>query len=234
MITSPFNVDVVRDRLRKGFASLRDKGYIAKANWKCCQGCGCAALPEGTKQYVFYHAQDREQLVQGKPFCLAWGGDASVICEALRTAGLLVEHDGSSNKRIMVTGVDNKMIEATGYQVGQRVMVRGDRAQDWRHAEISKAEPYRGQPGFYVSNLDVDPTNSADSAGGWTYPAYMRPIPADRPIIHIRPLRGMRDQVLLQMWRPTDKNVPSVSQQFPADYARWIKRLAEADEKGPE
>lgn len=232
MTTMKFDLEAVRVRLSEAFRVLRAKGYFAKKNWKCCQSCGCAAMPQGTEKYVFYHAQDRQNLMDGEKFYLAWGGDSREIVAALREAGLLVEHDGSNSTRIAVLGADSEKWAATGYKVGQRVMVRGDRADSWRHAEIVAEKPYRGTAGFDVSNLDVDPHNPADSKGGWTYPAFMRPIPQDRPIIAIRPT-SMKGQVLFQMWRPEDTFKPTVSLQMPQDYAEWLAKLAAADENGP-
>jgi|SRR6185369_16483288 len=84
------------------FRALRASGYFARQNWKCCQSCGCAALPEGTKNYAFYHAQDAERLNKTGEVYLAWSGDGSTIVKALRDAGLRVDHDGDESRRIFV------------------------------------------------------------------------------------------------------------------------------------
>lgn len=118
------------------------------------------------------------------------------------------------------------------YEVNQRVMVRGDRADEWRHALILAKKEYRGIVGYDVSNLDVDTSNPADSRGGWTFSAYMRPIPKDRPVVALR-ATTMKGQTLFQMWRPEDDSAPTVSLQMPTDYAKWLERLIVADEVGP-
>jgi hypothetical protein len=108
-----------RTQLTAGFKAVRAAGYFGRQSWKCCQSCGCAAMPEGTERYAFYHAQDRKQLVEAeevkyrgnKPrftppneigVYLSWGGDGNVIAKAFRDAGCTVEWDGKNSTRIWV------------------------------------------------------------------------------------------------------------------------------------
>lgn len=89
-------------RIDRTFEKLTAIGYICKTNWKCCQTCGCAALPENTEKYVFYHMQDSENFASSGEGYLAWGGDGAEICAALRAENLTVEWDGSNNTRIKI------------------------------------------------------------------------------------------------------------------------------------
>ena len=97
---------VVRKRLTTVFRKLRKSGYFCRHRWTCCLGCGTAALPAGTKKYVFYHRQDAEHLAAGHSLYLAWGGPLDPILSELRAAGLRVSHDGNAGTRIAVVGVE--------------------------------------------------------------------------------------------------------------------------------
>lgn len=94
----------VRAKIAAAFKSLEKRGYFARAAWQCCQSCGCAALPEGTENYVFYHRQDVDCLRETGGCYLAWGGDGQAIADAMRAEGLVVEWDGSPTTRILVRG----------------------------------------------------------------------------------------------------------------------------------
>lgn len=94
---------VANNALTRAFQGLRDLGYFARQNFKCCQGCGWAAAPKDRRdKAVFYHAQDNEDRIEGKPVFLSWSGDGNEIVTALRAHGLTVEWDGDPNTRILV------------------------------------------------------------------------------------------------------------------------------------
>lgn len=89
--------------LARGFDGLRVRGYFATQNWQCCQTCGCAAVPdEFARRYVFYHAQNADDLRERGETHLAWAGDGSEIVEVFRAEGLRVEWDGSPGRRILI------------------------------------------------------------------------------------------------------------------------------------
>lgn len=90
------------NRLTQAFIGLRNLGYFARQSFKCCMGCGCSALPEGTKKWVFYHNQDNDDRKEGKPFYLCWGGDGNEIVTVLRSHGFTVKWDGDPNVRICI------------------------------------------------------------------------------------------------------------------------------------
>ena len=92
-----------RQRLTRGFALVRRRGYVAKQNWQCCLGCGLAALPEGTTKYVFYHAQDAKRMDQTSSVYLAWGGYGYEIRQCFLEAGLAVTWEGREDQRVLVS-----------------------------------------------------------------------------------------------------------------------------------
>lgn len=90
-----------RSKLHHAFIELEGKGYIApRKAWWCCGGCGCAALPEGTEKYVFYHEQDLDNWKEMGRMYLAWGGDVAEIVEVLKRHGLAVSHKGEERIRV--------------------------------------------------------------------------------------------------------------------------------------
>jgi len=87
--------------LTPAFKALRKEGFFARQNFWCCQSCGCAAVPEDKSEaYVFYHAQDKQDLVSKGSCYLAWSGDGAKIVEVLTAHGIKTEWDGSANTRI--------------------------------------------------------------------------------------------------------------------------------------
>lgn len=101
----------LRAKIRGAFKTLRKAGYIARANFKCCQGCGNHAI--GVEQNkkgiadddikcVFYHQQDHDAMrEQGYVYC-SWTGNGHEIARAFEHEGLVVEWDGTKGKRIKV------------------------------------------------------------------------------------------------------------------------------------
>jgi hypothetical protein len=90
-------------KLTAAFRNLRRDGYFARKNWMCCQTCGCAALPEDCENYVFYHAQDADFLVEKNQTYLAWSGDGEQIKLRCEEAGLNVVWDGKDDSRLLVS-----------------------------------------------------------------------------------------------------------------------------------
>lgn len=106
--------------LKAAFQQLRKQGLFARMNFKCCQSCGCAAIPKDKEAYCFFHLQDNDNRVAGKPFYLAFGwnhdeaeyGDERTddkvraigwqIMAALAANNVGAEWDGSPNTRIRV------------------------------------------------------------------------------------------------------------------------------------
>jgi hypothetical protein len=93
----------MESKLTKAFRILRRNGYFARQNWKCCQNCGCYALPKDTTNYVFYHKQDAEDLDEHGSCFLAWGGNGNLIVDVLQRCGIQTDWDGSDDSRIKVT-----------------------------------------------------------------------------------------------------------------------------------
>lgn len=86
--------------IASAFSALRKAGYIARANYKCCQSCALAALPDGTEKYVVYHAQDADDLKVNGECYVAWGGNGAEIVSVLNAHGVKTEWDGSPVRRI--------------------------------------------------------------------------------------------------------------------------------------
>jgi hypothetical protein len=105
----------VRGALRWAFKVLRRQGFFARMNFWCCSTCGCAAIPDGTQQWVFFHKQDNDGLNRTGQTYLTFGAYANApseevvrvgenIVSVLNEAGLATEWDGSPHTRILVTG----------------------------------------------------------------------------------------------------------------------------------
>lgn len=107
----------ISEKLSKAFSSLeRDHRILARMNFACCQRCGVSELSgesdEDTRGFVFFHAQDTETMAEGGDVLLSFGsftkseertravGD--VIAKSLRRAGLSVEWEGDTKKRMVV------------------------------------------------------------------------------------------------------------------------------------
>jgi len=116
----------VRTNLLKAFKELRKEGIVARANYMCCQSCGCAGIDEALVKnpkkigFTFWHHQDNEDLQNSGKVYLAYGihaGDetdeecdkkvllvANKIVDKLKEAGLIIEWNGNTNTRILVKG----------------------------------------------------------------------------------------------------------------------------------
>ncbi len=94
-----------QSNLTKAFKELRKAGYFAKQNHTCCQSCGWAEVPDDkAEKAVFYHNQDHQSYKEGGDLYLAWAGDGKLICDILRDHGLVVEWEGTPDRRICITG----------------------------------------------------------------------------------------------------------------------------------
>jgi hypothetical protein len=91
------------ERLQPVFDRLKRHGYFAEQNWKCCQSCGCAAIPSYQDKFVFYHEQDAERMEERDSVYLTWSGDGRLIRDTFRKAGFKVEWDGSEDKRLLIS-----------------------------------------------------------------------------------------------------------------------------------
>lgn len=116
-------INSTRDRLvHTVFKALRKSGFIARANFMCCQGCAGAEISDMAKKrghspYVFWHRQDEDSAQRSNRWYLAYGhtnpkttADQAIhvgemVAVACRAAGLKVEWDGSNMTRILVTGL---------------------------------------------------------------------------------------------------------------------------------
>lgn len=98
------DVQKFKAQLTVAFKAMRKAGFVARQNFWCCQSCAWADLgdkyPEREHEFVFYHKQDTERIPSGA-ICLAWDSEhPELIISALVNAGLKVQWDGTSDKRI--------------------------------------------------------------------------------------------------------------------------------------
>lgn len=92
-----------KKNLKLAFEELKDLGYFAKQNFACCQSCGWAAMSnEEAQKAVFYHGQDKDDLVS-KGYCyLAWSGVGEEIVSVFNKHDIKTEWDGTTNNRIKI------------------------------------------------------------------------------------------------------------------------------------
>lgn len=86
--------------VQRAFHNLRSKDYECYAELLCCQTCALSAI-EGDK-YAFWHSQDTDNAMRDGTLLLCWDGEGEEVVESLRKAGLEVEWDGDSGRRIAV------------------------------------------------------------------------------------------------------------------------------------
>ena len=94
---------------QRAFHDLRSKGYECYAELLCCQTCALSAI-EGNK-YVFWHTQDADNALEDGTLMLCWDGNGGEIVETLRAAGLEVEWDGNSGRKIAVRHLQHEIEE---------------------------------------------------------------------------------------------------------------------------
>jgi hypothetical protein len=106
----------VKEAIDRAFAKLNEQGVTCRANFWCCQTCGCAGMEEaGAKAYCFYHEQDFDALKEGRGLHLAFGDlsdeatdddyaavGQKVVAALKKEPGLKITWDGSAGKRIHV------------------------------------------------------------------------------------------------------------------------------------
>lgn len=104
-----------KERVNAAFKELRQLGYIARQNFKCCSSCAWAEIPEEADKIVFYNQQSnatawtksgrfgkgsyKTPILQG-PLFLQWSGDAQEITTVLRRHSLNVEWKGTDSDGI--------------------------------------------------------------------------------------------------------------------------------------
>lgn len=65
--------------LVRSFATLNDRGFVARANFSCCGSCGASEIwderpaPGTTKGYIFFHMQDTESLIDSGETYIDYG-----------------------------------------------------------------------------------------------------------------------------------------------------------------
>lgn len=121
-------IRVGRQQLIQAMASLRKKGFVARANFSCCSSCAGYELaqmvedmPEDkrakVKGCVFWHHQDEESIWESGGVFLAYGPldttehgavgltteeVGKAVVEELAKFGLATEWDGDGGTRIWV------------------------------------------------------------------------------------------------------------------------------------
>lgn len=98
-----------REKIALAFKELRKLGWFARMNFWCCQGCGCANVPEKyNNKFVFYHSQDNTSIEDGNIkergmyMTHGEGGDAKEIVFFLNKHGLNATWNGNNDTRILV------------------------------------------------------------------------------------------------------------------------------------
>ena len=112
----------LKAKLTRAFKALRARGYLARQAFMCCGGCAACALYEVATERaangrpvrgaVYYHKQDNESRLEGKPFHIRFGttndDDAAPLAvgretvQVLREHGVPVEWNDSPNTSIRV------------------------------------------------------------------------------------------------------------------------------------
>jgi hypothetical protein len=110
----------VRDAIDKAFKKLNQGNVVARADFACCQGCGCGEIDDEAKDgdigYCFYHAQDADNLRESGQCYLAFGAldeeagkkdyvaiGRTIVAALKEQPELKVEWNGSSDTRILVS-----------------------------------------------------------------------------------------------------------------------------------
>ncbi len=101
---------LTRKNLELPFKALNWLGYFAQQKWKCCQSCGCAAVPADKEYFVFYHEQDAEGMAKKGYTYLSWAGNGHEICEVFKASGFDTEWDGDTGNRIKVLAKAKKPV----------------------------------------------------------------------------------------------------------------------------
>lgn len=95
--------EINKINLNKAFRELRKNGYFARQNFWCCQTCAWADIPnEKSKNVVFYHNQDNQDLKQNGECFLSWNGDGKLITKILKNNNIKVDWNGNKSQRIKI------------------------------------------------------------------------------------------------------------------------------------
>jgi len=108
---TPIRMDLYRQNksvITRVFKELRKKrngGFFAKQNFMTCCNIAVSAIPDETENWVYYHAQDTDNLKRTQSVFLAWKGDANKIVDLFKreigsTPLLEVNWNGSVDTRI--------------------------------------------------------------------------------------------------------------------------------------
>lgn len=108
-------IEEFKELLQKAFEELEfGHNIVARQNFSCCQGCGCAEITDQKPDaigYCFYHKQDNDDLIEHGSFHLAFGNDVGdeaaipigqKIVDVLNKHGITNEWNGTHNTRIEV------------------------------------------------------------------------------------------------------------------------------------
>jgi hypothetical protein len=69
--------------LNSAFSELKERGWFAKGNYKCCSSCAGVTASKH-ENAVFWTKQDHEGMTENVTVWLKWHGDAQQIVETLR------------------------------------------------------------------------------------------------------------------------------------------------------
>ena len=117
-----------RQKVLKAFSALRNRGFLARANFMCCSTCAGYDLAvtavkikkdgKDVKGCVFWHHQDDEGYWANGNLFLGYGPletreygtigltteeVGKIVCEELKRAGVEPTWNGNTNERIVVT-----------------------------------------------------------------------------------------------------------------------------------
>lgn len=108
----------IRTAARRAFKTLGKANILAKANYRCCNGCASAGLEEAAARAdkpllgaAYWHEQADDHLADGGDLWVGYfdlhGGERTAavgeaVAAALRAEGLTVEWDGDGGKKICV------------------------------------------------------------------------------------------------------------------------------------
>lgn len=91
------------EKLNKALRELRKIGYEAKRHFWCCNSCGSADFfSRGVSKFVFMHQQAEEAFKKSGKAYFAWEGDGQEIVDVFEKNGLIVDWNGTEERKIVV------------------------------------------------------------------------------------------------------------------------------------
>lgn len=69
--------------LNSAFSELKEKGWFAKGNYKCCTNCA-SQYADKHENAVFWTKQDQENITHNMAVWLKWHGNADQIVDTIR------------------------------------------------------------------------------------------------------------------------------------------------------